>query len=200
MYIKGLEKLCIPIIEDCTHSFFPSYKNSYVVLSFGATKVITSAEGGGIFFNSKSMHFDLNNLLKGNGHYPYRQSDIHSALLYSQLMLLRKYIKKRERIACLYTKHLSQFNRIKLPDLSEYTVIYRYVLRFANVYQANAFIKYMKSLNIMCERPITPCPEALKIENVCNDAETIVSLPIYPSLKKREIRRILKAIYKMEMF
>ena len=190
--INGIENMSIPIIEDCTHSGKAVYNNSYVVSSFGATKLLTAAEGGGVFLNDKKTYKKLRNSLYGYNHYPYRESDINSAILLSQITNFKKMIKKRFEIAKKYNKAFQKSNDFIIPVLNEYSVIYRYVLIFKCPNEARNYIKYMKKYNIVCATPITPSPEALKIESTYNDFETIVSLPIYPSLKNWDVKRIIK--------
>lgn len=191
VYIDRLEEYNIPIIEDCTHSLCPVYQNSYVVASFGSTKLLTAAEGGGIFLNDKMRWQQLTNRMKTSPRLPYRESNLHLAILEGQLISLKHIVRKRNRIAQIYNDYLREIKDIQIPDLVDYSVVYRYVILFKDTNKASRYLDYMHSKKVACEKPIDPSATALQLSKIQNDYNRIISLPIYPSLSRRQIKKII---------
>lgn len=142
------KKYKFKIIIDASHSIGSLYKNNPVgnnkysdltVFSFHPIKNITTAEGGAIMTNEKSIKIKID-LIKNNGinknpnnyvykknkigwYYEqvmlggnYRMNDIQASLGISQLKKLSIFIKKRRLIAKKYVNSLKVLNQyIELP-------------------------------------------------------------------------------------
>ncbi|MBF0264049.1 MAG: UDP-4-amino-4,6-dideoxy-N-acetyl-beta-L-altrosamine transaminase [Gammaproteobacteria bacterium] len=135
------------IIEDASHAIGAEYQDSKVgscqysdmtIFSFHPVKIITSAEGGMVLTNQRSLYQKLL-LLRNSGitkdpalmtkepdgnwyyqqielGYNYRLTDLHAALGLSQLKQLDHFIDLRRNIAEYYFKKLSH-TEIQLPDI-----------------------------------------------------------------------------------
>lgn len=148
--MKEISRLCshynVSIIEDAAHSLGASYDNQpvgscqysdFTVLSFHPVKSITSAEGGAILCNDKSLaekcrlfsqhgitkHPDKFDKPADGGWfyqqttlgYNYRLSDLHAALGISQLARLDTFVERRRRIAQMYFETLGNLPIDNLP-------------------------------------------------------------------------------------
>lgn len=138
----------ITLIEDAAHALGGSYKNKPIgsckysdmaVLSFHPVKSITTAEGGAVITNEKTLYErlvlfakhgitrdpqQLNDVSQGDWYYEqqelgynYRLSDIHAALGLSQLNKLDHFIQLRREKAAIYLQKLANLPLV-LPSES----------------------------------------------------------------------------------
>ncbi len=134
---KLKKKYNFKVIEDASHALGSKIKKSSIgsckysdltVFSFHPVKPITTAEGGIVTTNSKSLFIKMQMLrnhgitrnynllkkkIKAHWYYEqqllgfnYRMNDIEAALGISQLKLLKKFISERKKIVKLYRKLL----------------------------------------------------------------------------------------------
>jgi len=199
--VPNLDSFGIKIIEDCTHTFKSFYKFSDIIVSLGATKLVSGVECGVVLTNQsniiKSIQDDLSN--SSNLRYPYRESDIHAGIAIKQVDEIEKYLVKRKKIAQYYFKHfsLSKKKNICLAGKpAESSSFYRFVIKMKNKDDCDACLKFCWENNIRCERPISPRKEAMKLEQVKKVYDTFLSIPIYPSLTRLECRKIVLVILK----
>ncbi len=137
------------IIEDASHALGADYLDSKVgscdfsdltVFSFHPVKMITTAEGGMVTTNDKSL-YDVLVLLRSHGvtrkaptdevwdgawyyeqslvGYNFRMSDIQAALGTQQISRLDEFLKTRRDVAQFYFENLSNFP-IQLPYQHKY--------------------------------------------------------------------------------
>ncbi len=184
---KKLKSVNIPIIEDCTHSLCQQLKNSECVFSMGATKLITSCEGGAVLTN-KSDGLEMLRMYETN---VFRLSDIHACIGRLQFDKLEEYKEKRRKIAAIYNFFFRNISEITLPDIKKYDAIYRYVLSFADGNIANNFVHYCKKKGIKCEMAMSIPKVAIGIGNIERICKRIVSIPIYPSLSWLSVFKII---------
>ena len=148
-----MEKICriakknnLFVIEDAAHAIGSKYKNGKKVgncqysdmttFSFHPVKTITSAEGGAITTNNKSLYEKLlmlrthgitkdpKKMSKNPGPwyhemqllgYNYRLSDIHAALGISQMKKINYFIKRRRQIVKQYNKAFKNISWLEIP-------------------------------------------------------------------------------------
>lgn len=138
----------------------------------------------------------------------YFLSDILSSIVIAQLYQIDKINKLRNRIAFYYTKQLSKLEReglLRLPKVPEHTKPnwHIYAVRFRSEDAATRFIKKMRGKGIEVSRhyvPLHSSPMGVKLgthrthlpitETI---AKTLVRLPIYPGLTKKELRYIVSS-------
>ncbi len=208
--LRGLLKLNIPIIEDCAQSMGAKYGNKNVgnfgvlsVFSFYATKVMTTGEGGMVISRNQRLINKIRDLRDYDNRsdykirFNYKMTDMAATLGISQLQKLPQMLAVRKKIAQQYDKVLKNLN-VQIPDIAEGKehIYFRYVMKAAKNHKAimNALLKK----GIHCAAPVfKPLHQYLKISN-CPIAEQLthelISIPIYPQLKAKEINHIIKSL------
>lgn len=192
----------IPIIEDSAQALGAFYKGRKVgnyglvsILSFYATKVITTGEGGMILSNSQDIinkardirEYDKKDYFELR--YNYKMTDMAAALGLSQLRRLPSFLKRRKEIANSYNTSL---RKTKLTKRGEDEGIYfRYIFESAH---ADRLINLMGEDGISCRRPVfKPLHYYTGDKGYPNTQrawERSVSIPIYPGLTDKEVTKI----------
>ena len=143
--------------------------------------------------------------------YNYRITDMQCALGISQLKKINKFIKRKKEIAKIYDEHFSSDEIFKIPKVEKnYGHAYHLYPLQVNFYRENEkkiFFKKLYNSNIKLQVhyiPIHLQPYYKKnygfkkgdypvAENFYKNE---VSIPIYFSLKRKEIYRVIKKIKK----
>ncbi|MBF0216715.1 MAG: UDP-4-amino-4,6-dideoxy-N-acetyl-beta-L-altrosamine transaminase [Candidatus Omnitrophica bacterium] len=202
-------------IGCCEHS-------DMTIFSFHPVKSITTGEGGAVTTNSKELYKRLL-LLRNHGitrdiahpegewqyemrelGYNYRITDIQCALGLSQLRRLDGFIKRREKIAETYTRELSGIDGLKLPGAGELgkSAWHIYVIR-VRTGRKNVFDRLRGAgINVNVHYiPVYTQPfyRSAGYKNVsCPVAEKYysqaITLPIFPEMKEKEIKYVVKAL------
>lgn len=209
--IDDFLKLGLLIIEDCSHSLGARYKKRITgsfgivtICSFYATKFITTGYGGIIASNSEKILDkvrDLNEMDKREDYkirYMYKMSDLQAALGISQLKHLSYFIKRRKEIAKAYTSVLYSYD-LKLPIKKNDRdhVFYRYLVKSK---KAASIRRYLEKNNIEVIPPVyKPLHRYLSMDrndfpNTERIVREVISLPIYPALKKNELSKIIRVV------
>lgn len=200
------------------------------IFSFHPVKIVTTGEGGIAITNKKKIYEKLlmlrshgiikdPNLMSGkiDGEWYYQQidlgfnyrlTDIQASLGISQLKRVDEFVKKRNKIALYYNKHLSNLP-LKLPFVKKqnYSSFHLYIIRidrslvktshkdfFSNLrknkigvnlhYIPIHYHPYFKKLGFKKGQ----FPEAEKYY------KEAISIPIFPKLKQNELNYIVKTI------
>ena len=191
--------------------------------SFFPTKNITTTEGGMLTFQDKRL-FDkakkiiahgIDKDLKKNfwhresslpGH-NYRLPNHLAALGLSQLKKLNLFNNRRRKIAKIYDKELSKFNNFfilqKVPK--NFTHSYQmYTIRVLKKYRTN-FLNFMRSKNIevsvhfdppLHEQKYLKSYYKKKLPKTDILSKEIVTLPIFPDMKKKQVSYVISNIKK----
>jgi len=144
--------------------------------------------------------------------YNYRLSDLQCALGISQLKKINKFINRRREIAALYNKAFSNDLRFIVPSIEKnYTHsyhLYPLQIKFNNLKITKQYLfKKMLKEKINLQVHYIPLHMQPYYKKNCNfkigDFATVekfykqeVSLPIYYSLKNKEINKVVKYIKK----
>lgn len=213
--IDKFKNLGIPIIEDCAHSIGAEYKGKKVgswgdlsIFSFEGTKYITTGEGGMVLANSKHLLERLRKLKEPESidhriKYTYRMTNLQAAIGIVQLLKLKSFIRKRRRIAKIYTQAFSNLN-IELPKEPPegLHIFHRYMIKIRG--NINLFMRCCYKKRIKVKQPVKPYPLHrylnLPVKNFPNTVyimKSAVSLPIYPSLTNKEIKLIIDTVKKI---
>ncbi len=194
----------IPIIEDISH-IFGSENEEIPAGSLGTIAVSSLAPGGmittgngGIILTNNTRYFSI---MKDNRDknaksisYDYCLTDFQGAMGLSQITRLHNFISRRQEIAKIY------YDALKFTT---HKILYPYSDNFS--YQSFPIIfdtatdkvnKYWKKSGIEINRPVEkPLHKYLDIDpmdypNSDRLANKLFSLPIYPTLTKKEIDKI----------
>jgi len=218
------------IIEDACHALGSSYKikdKNFKVgscehadistFSLHPLKTITTAEGGIITTNSKSL-FKKFILLRSHGiqrshnkHWKYnvyhnslnfRLTDIQCALGISQLSKINKFIFKRKKISKIYDKHLSLINQIEIfKSKKNYSSSFHlYVIKIKKDYIKNKLFNYMLQNKIFLQNHYIPIYKfkIFKGKKLSKNSEyyyqSAISLPIYFDLSYKKQMYVIKKL------
>lgn len=215
------KKYKLKVIYDAAHAFHVSDDGGSIlrhgdlsVLSFHATKVFNTFEGGAIVSHSKEMFdkirrfqnfgiVDEQNVeaIGMNG----KQSEVHAAMGLSILPYVEKIILDRQKIYDEYCALLLKVDDIILPeysDIFQHNYAYFPVIINGGEDVRNKLHDYLKDHGIIARKYFYPnifdfsiysefwrnCPVSKKM------AETVLCLPIYPNLSHENIKRVSNAI------
>lgn len=217
---KIAKKYKLKVIYDGAHSFGVSYKGKPLlnygdcsIVSFHATKLFNTAEGGAIVTSKKIINNDIE-YLKRFGHYgeeDYKMvginaklSEFHAALGLTNLPYLEKEIEKRKKISHLYDKYFFDFNIIRPEFDKDIKRNYSYYpVIFSSKNEREEVRKYLIENNIISRRYFWPSLNKLpflhkNLQKKCpvseNTADRILCLPIYYDLKLKEVKKIALTI------
>ncbi len=197
------------------------------VFSFHPVKSITTAEGGAALTNNKKLYEEMS-MLRTHGitkdktkfkyknknepwyfeqqilGFNYRMNEIEAALGISQLKSLDLFIKKRNKIAKIYDKHLSNLP-IKTPIKQIETVssYHLYTIRIRKGDRKKIFNSLRRNkigVNVHYI-PVVLHPFYMKLgfnlkkfPNSRSFYEDSISIPIYPNLKFKDQLKVIKCI------
>jgi dTDP-4-amino-4,6-dideoxygalactose transaminase len=208
--IDELRAKGIRIIEDIAQSIGGEYKGrklgswgDIAVVSFYATKMITTGEGGAVLSNDADLLERIRELREYDefGEYKvrfnYKMSDIAASIGIVQLEKLPSFIERRREIASFYSEELKDLN-ISLPPEDEphsHSVYYRFVIRVKKLEEVR---RKMLAKGIECKRPVyKPIHRYFSLPDYpMTDFiyETALSIPIYPSLSDSQVEYIASSL------
>ncbi len=221
--ISMKKELDVPIIEDCATAIGSKIGEKYAgifadisIFSFYASKMIATGQGG--MFVSKNQDYirkarDFIDFDLGKGKergkrtfYPrfnFEITDIQSALGIVQFKKIGKFLRKRSQIA----KDYEEICKIKGWDFQKpskdnfYPNNYRFVIKSDEKTVGNLH-RYLKARGIetiipienweLLHRFLGQNPQDFPVSEKIT--KTTLSLPIYPSLSDKEIRKIKSAL------
>jgi len=193
-------KLGIPIIEDLAQSIGGQYKGrrlgtftEMAMCSFSATKMITTGEGGALIINSDYL------LSRVNGLDSFKMPDFQSSLGLSQLNKLGTLIEKRRSIAKYYTEALKGIPLLSIRDYDEDCLYYRFIGRVDKSIKIEKIIFDLNNIGIRVMHYTDLVLNSLGIDpyyypNTNRAIESVLSIPIYPSLSDDDVDFVVKGI------
>ena len=205
--VDGILSLGRPVIEDCCHAFGGAYpdgtpagaKGSVAIVSFYATKLLPSGEGGACITRSDRLADAIRALRNCDERPPdprafnFKMSDVCAAIARSQLGTLDAHIEERRRMAAEYDDAFGP-RAFRSSSSQPEAVCFRYLVRARD---ASAFIARAEAVGVTVRRPVYR-PLHVALGGECPRTEhlyqTLVSVPLYPGLPpdaRREICRRL---------
>ncbi len=206
--VKPFLKLGIPVIEDCAQAIGAKYAGRCVgalgtlaIYSFYATKMLATGYGGMVSSDNSGLINKIRDLRDFDERddyitrYNYQMSDLVASLGIEQLKRLNDFIRRRTHIARIYANVLKDVS-CQLPKITKGTspTFFRYVIRIRR--PLSSFIKAMKRKGIETKRPIyRPLHRYLGLNktlfpNTERAYNSVVSLPIYPTLTDTKVRYV----------
>lgn len=194
-------------------------KSDMVVLSFHPVKSITTAEGGAVLTNNQRYAQIMQRLRTGgtikNKHdfvvttdlgYNYRLTELAAALGSSQLKKLDKFIAQRRQVARWYLEELRNLQHIILPtELPDARSAWHlFVIRVKSAPHRNLLMRFLRSRGIGTQLHYPALPShpyylrngygKTKLPHVKQYSATAISIPIFPTLTRSEVRFISKSV------
>jgi dTDP-4-amino-4,6-dideoxygalactose transaminase len=219
--IKILEDSCHSLFSSYKKKKLGNF-GDLSVFSFYSNKNITSGEGGMIF--GKNRYINKIKILRNHGikrknfsakmfnsnydvinlGYNYRLNEISCAILIEQLKKIDKLNVKRKNLAIYYKNEIDKFlTQIKIPfkeliggDFS-YHIFPIILPREINRNKLSRFLKNKGVETTIHYKPITNFKyykTDLKFDNLDKISNRLISLPLYPDLKKTEVSYIIKCL------
>jgi dTDP-4-amino-4,6-dideoxygalactose transaminase len=218
----------LKVLYDAAHAFGVKYRGESLlsygdmsVLSFHATKVFNTFEGGAIISPDKKTKQRID-YLKNFGFADEvtvmapgingKMSEINAALGLLQLQYIDVALRQRREIDAKYRESLSGVKGIKVPamlDDVEWNMSYFPILIGADYpLSRDALYEYMKEHGVYCRRYfyplITDFPMYRGLSSASHQnlpvaqdiAERVLCLPIYPALIEEEQNRIIDFVAK----
>jgi len=205
---EELKDITIPVIVDISHSIGTEFNEkpagsygSFAVASFAPSMIITTGNGGMILTNN-SKHFSSMRDLRGGSNesinLDFTMTDLQGAMGLSQVSKLKDFIRRRREIALKYYEAARITSHKPLLPYSETAAYQTFPLIFDA--PSDRVEKYWKKNGIELER-IIPRPnhemmgfKGFDFPNADRLAKKLFSLPLYPTLTKKEIDKISKSL------
>ena len=221
--MKIAKKYKLKIIEDAAQAFGAKYDGKYVgnfgfaaAFSLHPMKNLSVPGDGGFLTTNNKKVYEKILLLRDHGRkkkngketrecygFNSRLDNLHAAIALVKLKYFFKWVKKRNEIANNYSKKLQHIKEIILPvyksKASYFNTFNSYVIRvkkrdklkkFLSKNGIEVFSHIDKGVHLEKKlyRKNSYLPKTEKIE------KEIISLPIYPELKKKDFDIIIKKI------
>tara|TARA_Y100000031_G_scaffold148988_1_gene186074 strand:+ start:443 stop:1543 length:1101 start_codon:yes stop_codon:yes gene_type:complete len=216
------EKYKLPLIYDAAPAMGVIYKGKTIlqygdlaVLSFHATKVFTTFEGGAIISRSAEMkekidrlkNFAIENeeMIAGLG-INGKMNEAEAAMGLLQLKYLVQNIIKRKKIFQIYKENLKGINSVRtldIPESIEYNYAYFPIFFKDGLNIREKVYEQLYKNNIHCRKYWYPLITDHNIykNNIKNDllhsqklSKSVLCLPIYPDLSEKEVILIAKIV------
>ncbi len=211
------KKFKLKVIYDASHCWSVNYKKKSIlsygdisVLSFNATKIFHTIEGGACITNKKStgntlrsmryFGFDQNKNLKGIG-INAKMSEFHAAVGLNNILGIKKVLAKYRVLYSYYKKNLNKNKFIffqKLLDERNYNFSY-FPIIFYSALEKEKIIKMLANLNIFPREYFSPSlNQVYDNSNKCINsdylASRIICLPLHMDVKKSDVKKICNVI------
>jgi dTDP-4-amino-4,6-dideoxygalactose transaminase len=220
------ERHGIPVVEDAAEAQLSRYAGRYAgtlglagVFSFTPSKPMTVGEGGIIVTNDDQLA-DAARLVRNFGDadkfswirlgYNFRMMDIQGAIGLCQLKKVEQAVRKRHRIARVYSEAFREIAGLITPFVraAEDTNFQLYTIRLDESALGINRDRFMDSLAgygvasrlyypALHRAPVFShlCPGAdAQFPNACAFADSAVSLPLYPTMTEEEVGHVVQSV------
>ncbi|HAS83308.1 MAG TPA: hypothetical protein DCS43_11710 [Verrucomicrobia bacterium] len=210
--VQAWKRRGIPTIEDGAQAVGGTARDGsrlgsrgdLSILSFYATKLLPAGEGGACLTNTPQVAETIRRLRNSDQQqlspqaFNFKMTDIGAALARAKLRQLDENIAIRRQIAGRYDAAFGHASFRVRHGLNQ-AVCFRYLLEVAPG-QTEAVISKARAVGIDCRRPVwKPLHQSLGSD--CPQADirhqTLLSVPLYPSLSEPEIGRICHEISRL---
>jgi dTDP-4-amino-4,6-dideoxygalactose transaminase len=203
-----LKELGIPLIEDISHyigleGVEKGVTNATIsIASFTPFDLITTGNGAAVFTNS-TRYISTFKEMRMSGeklHCDYSITDFQAAMGIAQISRLQDFIRRRRELAKIYYDALRQ-----TPHRAIYTFNDAFTYQsFPLIFDApkDKVEKYWKKSGIEIYHPVEPPLHVITGENGPDFpnsdrfSKKVYSLPIYPTLSRKEIEKVARHLAK----
>ena len=208
--LDELLHLGIPIIEDCAQAIGARYRDKAVgsfgtvgILSFYATKPLTTGEGGMVMSRNRTLLARIRDLRdyderrRHKTRFNYKLTDFQAALGRSQLRRLPTMLARRSALAERYRRHWAALPiRVPAADERRTHVYHRFVISCPIA--ATRVARRLSILGVTARLPIfQPIHTTLGLEGFPGTDQVFrhaLSLPLYPTLTAKEAEVVMRAL------
>lgn len=205
--VEALVEFGVPVIVDACQAFglrrpvLPTPGASLGVLSFQATKCLTTGEGGMVVARERGAAQRVRGLRDGTWGcthpFPARMSDLQAALGLSQLARYDEFLRRREALASRYLHELDDIDADLPTALVGQSMFFRFPLRTSRSFDelrrrfADRGVHVRRGVDQLLHHllPVAPdpfpCAERLFAETV--------SIPLYPALTDEQAEQVIAA-------
>lgn len=216
--MTALERLGVPIIEDCAQTLGARDADRPVgtvgqmtVCSFYATKLLGAGEGGMVLSRDERVlarvrrlrQYDEDETLTA-GASNAKMSDLHAAIARHQLMKLPDLLTRRRAIAARYREAWADLP-VHLPAVPDGCThsYFRFVVTVrggqANGDAVGLVMEHTARQGVQCRRPIfKPLHRYLGLDGFPETERayrSALSVPLYPSLSDDEVQRVITCLH-----
>jgi len=208
-YVDKLQEIAdrhdLKLIYDAAHAFGVRYEDQSILhygdvstLSFHATKVFNTAEGGAIIVNDKEL-FEEVKLIRNHGIKSEEEvalpgtnakmSELHAAIGVCNLAAMDEKTRRRKAIYEYYTEKLAGLN-MKLQKIiaSGYSYSYMPVCFEDNAKRDAAVAELVLTTNYTCLENRSADPvEEYNLRCAFEISQTVLCLPLYPDLEMKVV-------------
>jgi UDP-4-amino-4-deoxy-L-arabinose-oxoglutarate aminotransferase len=187
----------VPGVDDCCQAIGLSpgaLSGAASVVSFHATKMLTTGEGGMVFSHDPAL---LERMRRWSTTDRDQMSDLQAALGRSQLRRYPEFLSRRRELAARYVEALAQLP-IRLPsDLLGRSLFFRFPVRTSGDFEqlrqtfAQAGVQVRRGVDALLHRDANLNPA--DFPNAERMFKETLSLPLYPSLTEAEAGRVIAA-------
>ena len=208
----------LPVVYDASHAFGIQYKGKNILnwgdastLSFHATKLFHTVEGGAVIFNDgdayeaakKMVNFGLEGSdISGFG-LNAKMSEVHAAYGLANLDCVDQILERRLEILNQYKGILSgvidfpKWNKLASENASYVPILLR------NESHCHAVLQSLECIDVKARRYFYPslhmatefsCDRSDKCSNAEDVAPRVLCLPVYPGLEDTQVQRICEAV------
>jgi len=205
---EELKDINVPLIIDISHSIGTEFNEkpagsaaSFTVASFAPSMIITTGNGGVVLTNNSKYFSSMRDLRGGNSegiNFDFTMTDLQGAMGLSQAAKLKDFIRRRREIALKYYESARITSHKPLLPYSESAGYQTFPLIFDA--PSDRVEKYWKKNGIELDR-VVPHPnhellgfKGFDYPNADRLSKKLFSLPIYPTLTKKEIDKISKSL------
>jgi dTDP-4-amino-4,6-dideoxygalactose transaminase len=200
----------IPIIEDCAQAIGAQYRGrpvgsygSLCILSFYATKLFTTGEGGMVMSRDRRIldrirdQREYDERRRHAMRFNYKLTDFQAALGRSQLRRLPAMLARRDALADRYLRRWSSLP-IRLPaaDSRRTHAYHRFVVSCSRA--ASGLVGRLSARGVTARRPIfRPLHLTLGLDGFPGAAQAFrqaLSVPLYPALTAKEVEVVIDAL------
>lgn len=211
---KIAKKFQLKVIYDAAHAMFVNVNRRSILsygdvssVSFHATKVFNTVEGGACITKSKAIAnrlkrvrffgFDEKKRIRDIG-INMKMTEVHAAMGLCNLVTINSEIEKRKKLFDKYKEFLEKSNDIQFQKIDKYSYNYSYMpIIIKSKSKLKKIISKLQENNIYPRRYFYPSLN--KIKNIKNGdrflnseylSERIICLPMYASLNVSEVKKI----------
>jgi UDP-2-acetamido-2-deoxy-ribo-hexuluronate aminotransferase len=216
--MKLASKYNLFVIEDCAQSLGAKFKNKFVgsfgdinAFSFYPTKNLGAYGDAGLVSTKNKKYNEYLKLLKNHGSkVPYehlivgensRCDSFQASILKEKLKLIDKLNNRRSLLAKKYFQLLKNIKNIKLPNYKEENkcIYHQFTILVDKREQLKKHLKNNKvPFMVYYEKPLYKqkffSKNHIALKNVEYVVKKCISLPIHPSLRTKDIKKICSII------